>query len=166
MVDSPTRQRRVPSSTMPAIRRFDFDEYYRMTDAGILGAKDRVELIEGVILEMSAIGSRHYACVNDLARALISRLSEGAIIGVQGPLRLSAMSVPEPDLVVLRLRADHYRTALPGPEDVLLLIEVSDSSLQFRSAHETAPLCSRRYSRGLDRRSRERPGACPPAATW
>ena len=114
-----------------AHRRFTVDEYHRMGEAGILREDDRVELIEGEILEMAAIGGRHAACVNDLAEWFITRLAGRAIVSIQNPVRLPPSSEPEPDLMLLRARADRYREALPGPEDVLLIAEVADTTLHY-----------------------------------
>ena len=110
-------------------RLFTIEEYRRMADAGILVEDDRVELIEGEIVEMRAIGKEHAACVNELARLFITRLNDRAIVSIQNPVQLPPRSEPQPDLLVLRPRADRYREALPGPQDVLLLIEVADTSL-------------------------------------
>ena len=112
-------------------RRFTVDEYHRMAEAGILGEDDRVELLEGEIVEMSPIGWRHQACVNRLNQRLVPALRGRAIVQPQGPIRLGEDSAPQPDLVVLRPRADFYAEGGPGPGDVLWLIEVSDTSLRY-----------------------------------
>ena len=112
-------------------RRFTADEYYRMAEAGVLRADDRVELVDGEIIEMTPIGSRHAACVDRLT-VLVQRCAEGrGTLRVQGPIRLDAHSEPEPDLAVLRPRADFYASAHPGPGDVLLVVEVADASLRY-----------------------------------
>jgi Uma2 family endonuclease len=116
----------------PTRRRIDVASYYRMAEAGILAADDHVELIDGEIIDMSPIGSAHAGIVDRLARAFASPFAAGIVhLGVQRPLRLGAHDEPQPDLVLLRPRADDYRTAHPGPEDVLLVIEVAASSLHF-----------------------------------
>jgi Uma2 family endonuclease len=112
-------------------RRFTVDEYHRMAEAGILGEDDRVELLEGEIVEMSPIGWRHQACVNRLTYGLITALRDRAVVQPQGPIRLGVDSEPQPDLVVLWPRADFYAEGGPGPEDVLWLIEISDTSLRY-----------------------------------
>lgn len=112
-------------------RLFTADEYLRMGEAGILPEDDRVELIEGEILEMSPIGSRHAACVKRLNALLGPRLGGCAIIGVQDPVLLPDYSGPQPDVAALRLREDFYAEAHPMPGDVLLLIEVSDTTLRY-----------------------------------
>jgi Uma2 family endonuclease len=121
----------VRATFTPRRRRFTVDEYHRMAKAGILHEDDRIELIEGELIEMAAIGSRHMACVIELNRRFVLGLVDRAVVSVQNPVRLSSHSEPEPDVVLLRPRADRYRDALPGPEDVLLLIEVSDTTLAY-----------------------------------
>lgn len=101
--------------------------YHRMSEAGILREDDRVELIDGEIVKMAAIGTKHFACVNRLNRLLVTGVGDGAIVSVQNPARLNESNEPRPDLAVLRTR--DYVESLPGPEDVLLLIEVSDTTL-------------------------------------
>ena len=112
-------------------RRFTVDEYHRMGQVGILGEDDRVELLEGEIVEMAPIGSRHQATVDRLTRLFSGRVAEVALVRVQGPVRLAEDSEPQPDVTLLRLRDDFYGTAHPQPEDVLLLVEVSDSSIEY-----------------------------------
>ncbi len=110
-------------------RRFTVHDYHRMAEAGILHEDDRVELIEGELVEMAAIGSRHFTCVNTLNRLLVRSLGDEYIVSVQNPVRLDEDNEPEPDLAVIRAR--DYRDSLPGPEDVLFLIEVSDTTLSY-----------------------------------
>jgi len=100
-----------------------------MAAAGILSEDDRVELLQGEIVEMSPIGSRHAACVNRLTRVLSARLGQQAIVSVQNPVRLSEYSEPEPDLALLHGRDDFYAEALPGAGDVWLVVEVAQSSM-------------------------------------
>jgi Uma2 family endonuclease len=109
--------------------RFTVHDYHRMGEAGILHEDDRVELIEGELVEMTAIGTRHFSCVNRLTRMLVMSVGDEAIVSVQNPVRLNEYTEPQPDLTVIRLR--DYRESLPGPEDVLLLIEVSDTTLAY-----------------------------------
>ncbi len=110
-------------------RRFTVHDYHRMGEAGILHEDDRVELIEGEIVEMDAIGTRHLTCVNGLTRLLVRGVGDTAIVSVQNPVRLDEHTEPQPDLTVLRVR--DYRESLPMPGDVLLLIEVSDTTLSY-----------------------------------
>jgi Uma2 family endonuclease len=113
-------------------RRFTVDEYYRMAEAGILHEDDRIELIEGEIVEMSPIGSRHAACVKRLI-GLFSRQvgPESATLGVQDPIHLGEYSEPQPDIALIHPRPDFYASAHPGPADILLLIEVADTSVEY-----------------------------------
>jgi len=111
-------------------RRFTVDEYHRMAEAGILGEDDRVELIEGEIVTMSPIGSRHASCVAKLT-ALFSRVQEQWIVWVQNPIRLGKHSEPQPDVALLKPREDFYATAHPGPEDILLVVEIAETSTDY-----------------------------------
>ena len=102
-----------------------------MGEAGILHEDDRVELIEGEIVELSPIGSRHAACVKRLNALIGPRLEGHAIIGVQDHVLLPDYSGPQPDVAVLRPWEDFYAESHPTPGDVLLLIEVSDTTLRY-----------------------------------
>lgn len=108
--------------------RITVEDYHRMGEAGVLAADARTELIEGEILDMAPIGSRHASVVNRLNRLLVSAVGDRAIVQVQGPVRLGDLSEPEPDLALLKPRTDYYRDALPGATDVLLIIEVADTT--------------------------------------
>ncbi len=110
-------------------RRFTVHDYHHMAKAGILHEDDSVELIEGEIVEMAAIGTRHFVCVNTLNRLLVRAVGDEAIVSVQNPVQLNEHSEPQPDLAVIRAR--DYKESLPTPEDVLLLIEVSDTTLAY-----------------------------------
>lgn len=114
-----------------ARRWFTATEYNRMVESGILAEDDRVELIEGEIIEMSPTGSRHAACVNRLNMLLSSQVGESFIVSVQNPIRVGDYSEPEPDLAVLRWRRDYYEQELPQPRDALLVIEVADTSVEI-----------------------------------
>lgn len=109
-------------------RRFTVDEYERMAAIGILTEDDRVELIEGEIVQMTPIGSAHAACVRRLDRLLHQQVGDTALISVQNPIRLGDTSEPEPDLALLRPREDDYAQAHPTAAAVLLVIEVADTS--------------------------------------
>ena len=116
------------------VRRFkiDADAFYRMAEVGILDERERVELIDGELIEMSPIGQGHEEFMGRFTQTLVLAFGERVIVLPQGSLRLDRLNVPEPDFVVLRAREDFYGTgARPGPADVLLLIEVSDSSLRY-----------------------------------
>jgi Uma2 family endonuclease len=109
--------------------RLTVDDYHRMSRAGILHEDDRVELIEGELIEMAVIGSHHFATVNKLNRQFSDEAGDTYIVSVQNPVRLSRHSEPQSDLALLRPHADQYASGLPGPEDVLLIVEVSDSTV-------------------------------------
>ena len=112
-------------------RRFTRQEYHRMAEVGILGEDDRVELIGGEIVQMSPIGRRHAAFVDNLNQLLVTGLSGRAIVSVQDPVVLTEDTEPQPDMKVLRRREVSYKLREAHPEDVLLLIEVADSSLAY-----------------------------------
>lgn len=111
--------------------RFSVEDYYRMAECGILPRDARVELLDGEIVEMSPIGDRHAACVDWLNHALSTAVSDRAIVRVQNPVRLGPRSEPQPDIALLRYRHDFYRAGHPAPRDVLLVIEVGDTSVDF-----------------------------------
>ncbi len=114
-----------------ARRRFTADEYQRMGQTGILPSTDRVELIDGEVLAMTPIGPRHCAAVDRATRVFVTRAGDAAIVRVQGSVRLDLFTEPEPDVVLLRPRADFYASAHPGSADILLIIEVAESSLAY-----------------------------------
>lgn len=110
--------------------RFSRDAYYRLGELGILSKRDRVERIDGEIIQMTPAGSRHSACVSRLNEYLAPRIGD-AIIRYENPLALPQEIDPEPDLAIVRRRADHYENAHPTAADALLVIEVADSSRRF-----------------------------------
>jgi Uma2 family endonuclease len=112
-------------------KRFTADEYQRMGQVGILSQDDRVELIDGQVVAMTPIGMRHNACVSRATRALVFAAGEDAIVLPQGSVRLGSYHEPEPDLALLRPRADFYASRMAGPADILLIIEIADSSLEY-----------------------------------
>jgi Uma2 family endonuclease len=112
-------------------RLFTVDEYYQMAKAGIFGPEDRVELIDGEVIQMCPIGDRHAGCVNRINRLLVTSLRDRAVISVQNPLQLSTYTEPEPDVVVLKPRVDDYAGKKVRAEDALLVIEVVDKTLRY-----------------------------------
>jgi Uma2 family endonuclease len=112
-------------------RRFTREEYHRMAEAGILHEDDRVELIEGEIVHMTPIGRRHAACVAELNRLLVPAVGQRALLWPQNPITLPNETEPQPDIVLLRPRADRYLQDDAHPEDVLLLVEVADTSHRY-----------------------------------
>jgi Uma2 family endonuclease len=124
-------------------RRFTAGEYHQMIEAGVFGQDERLELIDGEIVQMSPIGDRHAACVRRLI-ALLSRLfADQAIVDVQDPIIVNDDYAPQPDLALLRPRADYYATQTPTAAECLLVIEVGDTSAEF-DRQIKAP----RYARG------------------
>ena len=115
----------------PARHRISVDAFHRMGEAGILGAANRVELIDGEIIDMSPIGALHAAIVARLSSYFSQRLGGAAVVWCQNPVRLDDTSEPESDIAILRPRPDFYMTAIPGPTDMLLVIEVADTSLAY-----------------------------------
>lgn len=112
-------------------KKFTVDDYEKMIQTGILTISDKVELIEGEIIQMSPIGLKHAATVIRLTNLLPSLFGNNVLISVQNSVQLNEYSQPEPDVVLLRNRSDFYETKRPTSEDILLLIEVSDSSLKY-----------------------------------
>lgn len=112
-------------------RRFSVSDLQRMLETSVLQEGSRVELIDGELIEMAAAGSRHAGIVNRLNRRLVQAVSTRAVVAVQNPVQLDAYSQPEPDLALLRPRADDYLNAHPTAAEALLLVEVADSSLPY-----------------------------------
>lgn len=112
-------------------RRFTVAEYYRMAEVGILHHTERMELIDGEIVNMAPIGSRHAGCVHKISHLFRNYEGNLVIVGIQSPVQLGEHSEPEPDVALLRARSDFYTDAHPGPADVLLLVEVSDTTLNY-----------------------------------
>ena len=110
--------------------RFAVDEFARMGEAGIFTEDDRVELIDGAVLEMTPIGPPHAGIVGRLTELLVTRLAGRAYVSVQNPIRLDRHTEPQPDLVVARRRQSGYTDRHPDADDVLLVVEVADSSLR------------------------------------
>ena len=111
--------------------RLSTEDYHRMGEAGIFEVGERVELIDGEIIDMTPIGSRHASVVNRLSRLLFAAVGERAIVSVQNPIALGDNSEPEPDFALLRARDDFYAEATARAEDVLLVIEVADTTLAY-----------------------------------
>jgi Uma2 family endonuclease len=112
-------------------RRFTADEYHRMGEAGILSEDDRVELIDGEVVAMTPIGPRHAGCVIKAIEAFFAAAGSNALVAPQNPVALGVYDEPQPDVVLLRRRADYYTTAHPGPDDTLLIVEIADSSIDY-----------------------------------
>ncbi len=112
-------------------RKFTVDEYFRMVEAGVLKPKERVELIEGEILIMPPMGPPNFGGVTRHARVFISRAANRFSVLVQGPVHLDEHTAPEPDVILAKFRDDDYSFAHATPEDILLIVEVADSSLAY-----------------------------------
>jgi Uma2 family endonuclease len=106
------------------------EEYHKMAEVGILQERG-LELIDGEIIKMTPIGSRHLSCVNLLNEILSEKLGRKVIISIQNPVRLNEYTEPEPDISILKRTEDRYANQLPSAEDVLLVIEVADSSVDY-----------------------------------
>lgn len=109
---------------------FTVDDYYRMAEVGILKPEDRVELLEGEIVEMSPIGNRHAGCVNRVTDLFTFLFRGKAIVTVQNPARLNQYNEPQPDFVLAKTRTDYYASRHPTGEDIYLMVEIADSSLR------------------------------------
>ncbi len=112
-------------------RRFTVDEYERMAELEIIGPDERVELIDGEIVAMSPSGDPHNSGIARVTRRLVQRFPEPYVIFVQLPMRIGDWSLPQPDAIVLRERADEYSQRRARPKDVVLLVEVAVSSLRY-----------------------------------
>lgn len=122
-------------SVLPERHLVTVDEFDRMVDAGVFAPEGRLELIDGEMVDMSPIGSAHQACVDRLTTLFAPLAASGrALLRVQGSFRASDISRPQPDVALLVPRDDYYAEGHPGPSDVLLVIEVADTSVRFDRA--------------------------------
>jgi Uma2 family endonuclease len=110
---------------------FTVEEYHRMGEAGILREGDRIELIDGEVIQMSPIGHKHVVCVTRVTTSFIRTFESRAVVGPGSPVRLSKWTEPEPDIVVFKPRADFYAEKRPTAEDIFFIVEVADSSLTY-----------------------------------
>jgi Uma2 family endonuclease len=111
--------------------RFTVDDYQQMARMGVLPEDGRIELIDGEILKMSPVGARHAAAMARANRALVRAVGELAIVLPQGSVRLDRFQMPQPDFSLLRPKADFYASGHAGPADILLAIEIADSSFTY-----------------------------------
>ncbi len=126
----------IPSIDSPSLlpiarHRFTVDDYYRMSESGILSPTDRVELIEGAIVDMNPSGVRHANCVDFLNEELVRLAPPAAKVRVQQPIRLDDVNEPEPDVCVVRRHSPNYSDSHPGALDVYLIVEVAESSRTY-----------------------------------
>ena len=122
---------KTPLVDKPQRRRLTVDDFAKMCEVGIFSAEDRVELIDGELVEMPPMGPPHSGIVNRLAKVLILRLGDTADVRIQSSVLLSTYTQPEPDLAVVRPDLDQYLQRHPVPQDILIAIEVADSSLTY-----------------------------------
>ncbi len=127
------------AETLERLHRLTVADYHRMGEAGLFAPEARTELIEGAIIDMTPIGPNHAGVVTQLNQALALAVGRSLIVAVQNPLHLGNWSEPEPDLVLLRSRDDFYRSRHPRPEDVVLVVEVADTTVAF-DRHTKLPL--------------------------
>jgi len=113
------------------IHRMTVDDYHRMGETGILGPELRTELIEGEVIEMPPIGPPHGGKVNLLNALFNKAVGSRGVVSVQNPVVLDEYSEPQLDVIILRPRADYYSASHPRPQDVILMVEVADSSLRY-----------------------------------
>lgn len=134
LVDTRTSLDLDPTLLREVLRRrrpFTVAEYHQMGEAGILDEDDRVELIAGEVVKKARIRPPHAGGVNRLNHLFVRSFDGRATISGQNPVRLDNYSEPEPDVVLLKYRADYYATQTPRPSDTLLLVEIGDSTAAF-----------------------------------
>jgi Uma2 family endonuclease len=119
------------SAAEPRRHRLTVADYYRMGEVGILAPDSRVELIEGEIIDMAPPGDPHAGTVDQLALVFGHAVAGRAHVRVQNPLKLGEHSEPQPDIALLKPRADFYKSRRPRAADALLVVEVADTSLRF-----------------------------------
>jgi Uma2 family endonuclease len=123
-----------PPATLPPVepqpKRFTLEEYAELTKIGFFKEDDRIELIRGELIEMAAKGTKHTVCCQRLLKVL-PRLLDDSFLRCQDPVQLLEGSEPEPDFAIVRDRADDYLDSHPSSDDILLLIEVADSSINY-----------------------------------
>ena len=115
----------------PTRYKLTVEDFEKLGEAGVLNEDSRVELIEGELIEMAPIGGPHMGLVNRLNRMLVSAVGELGVVSIQNPVKLPPYSEPQPDIAILRPGADGASAAVPEAKDVLLLIEVADTTLAY-----------------------------------
>ncbi len=119
------------TSLILSTKKYTLAEYHQMIEIGILKAQDKVELIRGEIIKMSPVGLKHASCVKKINQLFAQKLGNKVILGIQDPIKLNDNSQPQPDVVLLKPKSDFYATEHPKSEDILLLIEVADTSIEY-----------------------------------
>jgi Uma2 family endonuclease len=127
---------------LPSRHRLTARDYHLMSERGILRPDARVELIEGEIIDMAPIGSRHAGAVERIADLLRAAAAKRFMVRTQQPVVLDEYSEPEPDIVLVPWRADYYSSAHPGPSEALLIVEVAETSVRH-DAEVKVPLYAR-----------------------
>lgn len=122
----------------PTRTRISVERFQRMGEAGIFGEDDRIELIDGELIDMAPIGIPHAFAVDELTAAFVRAAGPRVRVSTQNPVVLGEWSEPQPDLMLLRERAESYARALPRAEDILLLVEVADSTLAYDRGRKLA----------------------------
>jgi len=117
--------------TKIAPKRFRVEDFRKMTEIGILPEESGWEIVDGFLIDKMTIGSKHSGTVNRLNRTLIVLLGKNVVVAVQNPVHIDEYNEPEPDIALLKPRDDFYTASHAAPQDVLLLIEVSDSTLEY-----------------------------------
>jgi Uma2 family endonuclease len=112
-------------------RKFTVEQYHKMADVGIFSQQDRVELLEGEIIEMSPIGIKHAASVNRLNQLFNKNLGDKVLVSIQNPIQLGEKSEPQPDVALLKYREDFYGAKIPQNEDIYLIVEVADTTVKY-----------------------------------
>jgi Uma2 family endonuclease len=112
-------------------RKLSADDYHRMAEVGIFRPDERLELIEGELIDMPPIGHFHAGLANDLNRHFAPRIDGRAVASIRNPIRLGLHSEPQPDFALLRIRGDSYKRSLPTAADVLLVVEISDTTVRY-----------------------------------
>jgi Uma2 family endonuclease len=115
----------------PTRYKLSVEDYHKLGEVGILTEDSRVELIEGELIEMAPIGGPHMGLVNRLNRLLVLAVGDFGVVSIQNPVMLSPHSEPQPDVAVLKPGADSAESTVPHPDDVLLLIEIADTTLAY-----------------------------------
>lgn len=114
-----------------SLRRFTVAEYMRLAESGILAEEERVELIKGEIVETPPISIAHVSTKNRLVALLTRTFADRALVGINNPVQLDEFSLPQPDVVLLHLKENYYSDRHPGPDDVRLIVEVAEASIDY-----------------------------------
>jgi Uma2 family endonuclease len=115
----------------PTPAKISVERFHKMAEAGVFAPDERIELIDGEMLTMAPIGGPHMSMVNRLNALLVRAVGDRGVVSVQNPVALPPNSEPQPDVVVLKPSAATLSASVPGPTDVLLVIEVADTTLRY-----------------------------------